>query len=76
MVLGLFFFLIYYLLLSAGLVFGEAGVCPPIVGMWGPNLVIGAVGLYLLVMSAKERSLKAISVLPRIFMRRKFVCTE
>ena len=76
MVLGLFFFLIYYLFLSAGLVFGEAGVCPPIVGMWGPNLVIGAVGLYLLVMSAKERPLKAISVLPRIFMRRKFVCTE
>ena len=76
MVLGLFFFLIYYLFLSAGLVFSEAGVCPPIVGMWGPNLVIGAVGLYLLVMSAKERPLKAISVLPRIFMRRKFVCTE
>ncbi len=59
MVLGLFFFLIYYLFLSAGLVFGEAGVCPPIVGMWGPNLVIGAVGLYLLVMSAKERPLLA-----------------
>ena len=76
MVLGLFFFLIYYLFLSAGLVFGEAGVCPPIVGMWGPNLIIGAVGLYMLVMSAKERPLKAISVLPRIFMRRKFVCTE
>ena len=76
MVLGLFFFLIYYLFLSAGLVFSEAGVCPPIVGMWGPNLAIGAVGLYMLVMSAKERPLKAISVLPRIFMRRKFVCTE
>lgn len=59
MVLGLFFFLIYYLFLSAGLVFSEAGVCPPIVGMWGPNLVIGAVGLYMLVMSAKERPLLA-----------------
>jgi len=76
MVLGLFFFLIYYILLSAGWVLGEAGVCPPVVGMWGPNLVIGAVGLYLLILSAKERPLKGISVLPRIFMRQRFICTE
>jgi lipopolysaccharide export system permease protein len=75
-VLGLFFFLIYYIFLSAGWVFGEAGVCPPVVGMWGPNLVIGAVGLYLLILSAKERPLKAISVLPRIFMRPKSMCPE
>ena len=75
-VLGLFFFLIYYIFLSAGWVFGEAGVCPPVVGMWSPNLVIGAVGLYLLILSVKERPLKAISVLPRIFMRQRFICTE
>ncbi|MCK4485508.1 MAG: LPS export ABC transporter permease LptF [Desulfobacterales bacterium] len=72
MVLGLFFFLIYYIFLSAGWVFGEAGVCPPVVCMWGPNLVIGSIGLYLLILSAKERPLKGISVLPRIFMRQRF----
>lgn len=76
MVLGLLFFLIYYILLSAGWVLGEAGVCPPVIGMWGPNLVIGAVGLYLLILSAKERPLKGISVLPRIFMRERFICTK
>ncbi len=76
MVLGLFFFLIYYILLSAGWVFGEAGICPPVLCMWGPNLVIGAVGLYLLMSSAKERPLKGISLLPRIFMRQRFVCSE
>jgi lipopolysaccharide export system permease protein len=75
-VLGLFFFLIYYIFLSAGWVFGEAGVCPPVVAMWGPNVVIGGVGLYLLILSAKEHPLKGISVLPRIFMRQRFVCTE
>ena len=75
-VLGLFFFLIYYIFLSAGWIFGEAGACPPVVGMWGPNLVIGAVGLYLLILSAKERPLKAISVLPRIFMWPKSMCHE
>jgi len=76
MVLGLFFFLIYYILLSAGWILGEAGICPPVVGMWFPNVVLGAVGLYLLILSAKERSLKAISLLPRIFMRQKRVCTD
>jgi lipopolysaccharide export system permease protein len=75
-VLGLFFFLIYYILLSAGWVFGEAGMWPPVLSMWSPNLIIGIVGLYLLILSARERPLKAISVLPRIFMRRKSICTD
>ena len=60
MVLGLCFFLVYYIFLSAGWVLGEAGICPPIIGMWAPNLVIGASGLYLLILSANERPLKAI----------------
>jgi lipopolysaccharide export system permease protein len=67
MVLGLLLFLIYYVLMSAGWVLGESGICPPVIGMWGSNLVIGAIGLYLLISSAKERPLKAISLLPRIF---------
>ncbi|MBW1841650.1 MAG: LPS export ABC transporter permease LptF [Deltaproteobacteria bacterium] len=53
--LGLLFFLFYYFLLSAGLVFGEAGVYPPIVGMWVPNIVTGGIGLFLLVRTARER---------------------
>jgi lipopolysaccharide export system permease protein len=60
MVLGLCFFLVYYIFLSAGWVLGEAGICPPIIGMWAPNIVIGASGLYLLILSANERPLKAI----------------
>ena len=75
-VLGLLFFLIYYVLMSVGLVLGETGACPPVIGMWGPNLVMGAIGLYLLLSSAKERPLKAISVLPRIFMSPKSVGPE
>lgn len=59
MVLGLFFFLIYYVLMSAGWVLGESGTCPAVIGMWGPNLVIGGVGSYLFISSARERSLLA-----------------
>ncbi len=47
--LGLVFFLCYYLMLSAGWVFGKAGLYPPLVGMWVPNLVMGGLGIFLLI---------------------------
>ena len=52
--LGLLFFLLYYILLSVGTAFGETGNYPPVVGMWMPNVILGGVGIYLLVLSAKE----------------------
>ncbi len=58
LMLGLIFFLIYYMLLSAGLVFGETGAYPPVIGMWVPNIVLGGLGLYLLVQTANERQLR------------------
>jgi lipopolysaccharide export system permease protein len=58
LVLGLAFFLFYYLLLSFGLVFGETGVYPPVIGMWVPNYVMGGLGLYLLARTANERSVR------------------
>ena len=58
LVLGMIFFLIYYLLLTAGLVLGETGACPPVIGMWGPNIVMGILGLYLLVQTANERQIR------------------
>ena len=60
--LGLFFFVFYYMLLSAGWVFGEAGIYPPMVGMWVPNLVLGAFGAYLMFMTANERPIKVIQM--------------
>ena len=52
--LGLVFFLLYYLLLSAGWVFGESGRYPPIIGMWVPNIVMGGIGLFLTFWVAEE----------------------
>lgn len=60
--LGLGFFLIYYLMLSAGSVFGEAGVYPPAIGMWVPNVVMGGLGIFLLVRTANDRPVKINSV--------------
>ena len=55
--LGLLFFLLYYILLSVGTAFGENGNYPPVVGMWMPNVILGGFGIYLLVLSAKEKTL-------------------
>ena len=52
------FFLFYYLMLSAGWVFGENGSYPPVIGMWVPNLVMGGIGLFLLIRNAKERPVR------------------
>ncbi len=56
--LGLFFYLLYYLLMSVGKIYGEAGAYPPVIGMWLPNFVMGGLGLYFLIHTANERSLK------------------
>ena len=53
--LGLVFFLLYYILLSVGWVFGEAGVYPPFIGMWLPNVVMGGIGVFLLARTVQER---------------------
>ncbi|MGD9078183.1 MAG: LPS export ABC transporter permease LptF [Desulfobacterales bacterium] len=58
LVLGLVFFLLYYLLMSLGKVYGETGAYPPMIGMWLPNVIIGGVGIYFLIRTANERTLK------------------
>jgi lipopolysaccharide export system permease protein len=56
--LGLGFFILYYMMLSAGLVFGEAGVYPPIIGMWVPNIVTTAIGVRLFDNINRDRPLR------------------
>ena len=56
--LGLIFYLFYYLLMSVGKIYGETGAYPPAIGMWLPNFVIGGLGLYFLIRTANERTLK------------------
>ena len=55
--LGVFFFLGYYLILSAGDVYGKMGKYPPAIGMWAPDFVMGGIGCFLLVQCARERAI-------------------
>jgi lipopolysaccharide export system permease protein len=56
--LGLVFFLFYYLMMSFGKVYGETGAYPPLIGMWLPNVIAGALGVYFLILTANEKRLK------------------
>jgi lipopolysaccharide export system permease protein len=56
-ILALGCFLVYYTMLSIGLSLGEAGVLPPSVGLWIPNVAFLAAGLIGLRLTAQERSL-------------------
>jgi lipopolysaccharide export system permease protein len=53
--------LIYYFLLLGGESLIETQNVPPVVGIWAPNVIFGAVGVYLLVMAAKDKPLVMIS---------------
>jgi lipopolysaccharide export system permease protein len=57
LILCLFFFLLYYLMLTAGYAFGENGAYPPVIGMWLPNFVMAVLGLFFLFQTARERNL-------------------
>jgi len=70
--LGLFFILLYYLLMSAGFVFGEAGLYPPVIGMWIPDIVIGGIAIFLFVKAAGDSSVNILflyNFLKRIFRK-------
>ncbi len=53
--IGFGFVLMYYLLLTIGLFFAESGTCPAVIGMWGPNIIVAGIGLYLFKRVADER---------------------
>ena len=68
MLLGLLFFLLYYLLLSAAHTFGERGYVPAALSMWLPNAVMTVIGIYFMVQTAREKSL-VISWVMRLLSR-------
>ncbi len=56
--LGLFFFIIYYILFAVGLSAGESGAYPPFIGMWLPDFIMLSIGIYLLHRNVQERPVK------------------
>jgi len=51
---GMLFFMLYFLILSIGKLFGETGTFPPVIGMWTPNIIVGVIGFYIFIKVANE----------------------
>ncbi len=52
---GLFVALIYYMLQLCGEGLGEIGKLPPAIGVWAPNVIFGAAGIYIFILAAQEK---------------------
>ncbi len=65
--IGLVCFLLYYLLLSGGMVLGETGRYHPAPLLWLPNIVLGGLGIYLLVKAANDSPTALFSVLRKVW---------
>ena len=53
-VLCFFVFLLYYVLYCLGKDLGASGILSPPLAAWFPNIVLGALGIYLLIKTARE----------------------
>ncbi|OQY02458.1 MAG: LPS export ABC transporter permease LptF [Desulfobacteraceae bacterium 4572_130] len=69
--LGLFFFILYYLLLSAGWSLGEAGFYPPFFAMWTPNFIIAGIGIWFIIRVANEDYIKIPHVIKILLIKYK-----
>jgi lipopolysaccharide export system permease protein len=54
--------LAYYILLLSGETLIETKNVPPFLGIWTPNIIFGAFGIYLLIMAAKDKPIKVLPV--------------
>ncbi|MDO8445033.1 MAG: LPS export ABC transporter permease LptF [Deltaproteobacteria bacterium] len=55
--LSLVIFLVYYVSLTAGENLGDRGIIPPLLAMWGINIMFLFLGIYLIITVGKERSI-------------------
>jgi lipopolysaccharide export system permease protein len=60
-VLCAFVFLLYYVLYCLGKDLGASGIIPPAVAAWVPNILFSALGIYLMVKTARESPLQILS---------------
>jgi lipopolysaccharide export system permease protein len=60
-VLCAFVFLLYYVLFCLGKDLGASGIISPPLAAWLPNILFGALGIYLFVKTARESSLRILT---------------
>ncbi len=66
---GLGIFLFYYILFATGRSFGESGAYPPALGMWIPNIIIGALTIFTMRKAVREEPIRLLSFFNRLSER-------
>jgi lipopolysaccharide export system permease protein len=63
--MGIAVFLLYYIMMTIGLVLGEKGILNPAWGLWLPNILSAGIGAFLLHRTAVERSIPGLPFVER-----------
>ena len=64
--MGMFIFILYYVLMTAGRVFGQMGLYHPAVSLWAPNVLVGIGGTIMLIRTANEKPTYVVSLMKSI----------
>ncbi len=66
---GLGIFLLYYILFAAGKSFDDSGIYPPALGIWFPNIFLGALTIFMVRKASREEPIKLLSLFNRLSER-------
>ncbi|HGJ64286.1 TPA: YjgP/YjgQ family permease [bacterium] len=64
---GVGLIIVYYILLTIGEKLSKAGLYPPLLGAWTPNILIGIAGIILIIKTVREAPLKTLKIINRLF---------
>ncbi|MBN2141329.1 MAG: LPS export ABC transporter permease LptF [Desulfovibrionaceae bacterium] len=71
LILSMGLFLVYYTLFSLGITLGESGALHPAVGLWFPNVLFTAAGVYGLRLAALEKNARVMVWFAHFRLRRR-----
>lgn len=64
---GVGMIIVYYVILTIGEKVSKAGIYPPFLGAWTPNIVIGIAGIILIIRTIREMPIHSIKLLDKLF---------
>ena len=64
------FFLLYWACLIGGEKLADRGILSPLWGMWSANVIIGALGIYLVIRISRENTVMNLTPIQRLIPKR------
>lgn len=64
---GVGLIIVYYVLLTIGEKVSKAGIYPPLLGAWTPNILIGIISIILIIKTVREAPIKTLKIINKLF---------